>query len=295
MGGSSGGGGGSQSTQTIQKSDPWESQQPYLLRGFQEAQKLFLDQAPPEMYPGTMTLPYSPETETALQLTTTRALTGSPISNAYKNQLTDTLGGSYYPGFDMYYSDPTQSPGFNNAVDSAARKIIPQVDSAFNRAGRTGSGLADVAKTQAVSDSYADLWQRDRELQAGNYNQERENQLRGMLFAPQAIQQEYDDFGRLAAVGEMRDSLEQRSLDEQVGRHDYSSGIRQEQLMNFLNAIQGNYGSSSTGSASQTGGGSSGGKNPLSGAIGGAAAGTAVMPGWGTLIGGGLGLLSGFI
>ena len=42
MGGAKGGGGGGgQNTQTVQKADPWEGQQPFLKTGFQAADATF--------------------------------------------------------------------------------------------------------------------------------------------------------------------------------------------------------------------------------------------------------------
>ena len=54
-----GGGGGQQSTQTIQKADPWEGQQPFLKSGFEAAQnRLNVDQ--PQFYPSSTISPFNP-------------------------------------------------------------------------------------------------------------------------------------------------------------------------------------------------------------------------------------------
>lgn len=293
-GGGDDGGGGSQTTQTIQKSDPWEGQQPYLRRGFSEAEKLFLNQAPPQLFQGNMTLPYSPETETALDLTLMRALNGSPVTSAANQQLTNTLNGEYMNNPTIRGDYLYGGAGFNAAVDAATRKITPQVESAFASGGRLNSGLADVAKTQAISDAFASQYGQERQLQQNAFQNERENQMRSMFFAPQVAQQDYDDFSRIAQVGAARESLDQQKLQEQIARWDYGQNAYQDQLARYMGLIQGNYGGTTSGTstisnqlAEESGG------NPLLSGLGGAATGFSIGGPWGAAVGGGLGLLSG--
>ena len=78
MGGGKGSSGGS--TTTVQKADPWEGQQPYLVGGihingvpiagtFYEANKLYQNgQLAPEYYPGQTVADQSPWTQQALQM-----------------------------------------------------------------------------------------------------------------------------------------------------------------------------------------------------------------------------------
>ena len=70
-----GGGGGSQpagNTVTNSSSAPWESQQPYLEKGFEEAQNLY-ESATPEYYPDSTVAPMNQLTDQALQLQAARA------------------------------------------------------------------------------------------------------------------------------------------------------------------------------------------------------------------------------
>jgi hypothetical protein len=226
MGGLSGGGGGGGEQTTVQKSEPWSGQQPYLTRGFQDAQNLFLDSPPPAFYPGSTVQPYSPETNTALQLRTLRALNGSPVQDAANSQLTGTLNGDYLFG----------GQGFNQAVDAASRKILPQVvNSAFERAGRTGSGLASTARTQAFRDSFAD-----------QYGQERQNQMRGLLTSPSVQAQDYADIDQLQGVGSALEGYQGGVLGDSVNRFNYGQNITQDQLKQYMQLIQGNYGNTTT-------------------------------------------------
>ena len=105
-GGSSGGGGG-QNTQTIQKADPWEGQQPYLTSGFEAAQSR-LGSSQPQFFPGSTVAPFNPN-ETAFQqgvidystgarpaamsFGAENALTGEMLANPYSNPIFNATRG----------------------------------------------------------------------------------------------------------------------------------------------------------------------------------------------------------
>lgn len=219
-------GGGQSGSQTqTQKTEPWEGQQPYLKEGFKKAEDLYMKQDAPAYFPGNTVVPFSPETNAALNLTTQRALSGSPLQSAANTQLTGTLNGDYLYG----------GQGFNAAVDAATRKALPQINSKFEGGGRLNSGLAKTAQTQAIADAFA-----------SQYGDERTNQQRAMLFAPQMMQQDYADYQQLANVGAAREGLSQAQLAEDVNRYNYNQQAPGLQLQNYMSTIQGNYGNSQT-------------------------------------------------
>jgi hypothetical protein len=226
-----GGGGGEQQpamvggTQTtVQKADPWEGQQPYLKTGFAEAQKRMLDFTP-TYFPGNTVVPYSPETQAAMDLTAQRAISGSPITSASRDELTRTLSGDYLYG----------NPGYDRAVQAAMDKAMPGINSQFALAGRYGSGLNQEAMARAFGDAFAD-----------QYANERTNQMRAMMFAPQVAESEYSDFGKLASVGAQKEAMQQELLADQIARHDFAQSVKARQLQLYMDAIQGNYGNTTT-------------------------------------------------
>jgi hypothetical protein len=281
-GGESGGGGGYQqapSSTTIQKSDPWEAQQPYLKEGFQQTQDNILNK-PIEFFEGSAVVPFSDETSQALQMTKDRALAGSPINRAATDQLSATMRGDYLAG----------GPGFDAAVDAATRRILPGVDSQFAMGGRYGSGLAKEAQTRAISD-----------VMAERYDQERTNQMRAMMFAPQIAELEYGDIGKLAAVGGQKEALQAEKLSEELTRHDFEQTEPMQRIANFMNLIQGTYGgtNTTTGPGASTwvpDQGGSAGSGFLGGAMGGVKLASMLGMGGAGMAGGGLlgGLMGGF-
>lgn len=187
-------------------------------------------------------IPFSPETQQALQQQTQMAQS-SPTAGL----LDATMRGDYLYG----------GPGFNAAYQAAANKVIPQVNSAFSGAGRSGSGLAQTSMAQGLGDIFA-----------GQYGQERGRQMQALQLAPSV---RYSDVDRLAAVGEQREGLQREYAMEPWQR-----------LGQFGSLIQGNYGGTSTTSQPTY-------RNRAAGALGGATAGGSMFGPWGALGGGLLG------
>lgn len=275
FGGRNSDGGGGGGTTVVNKTDPWAGQQPYLQRGFSEIQSQFLDTPPPAFYPGNTVVPFSQDTTNAQNMILANANTIPETQTANTGLLNRTLNGDYLYGGE----------GFNKALEAANNKITPMVNSTFESKGRGGSGLADVAKTSALGDAFA-----------SQYGQERQNQMNAAQIAPLAAGT-YARIGntnidRLANVGNQVENLNQENIQQDLDRYNYNSNARRNAILQYMNAIQGNYGSTSTTNTPQSG--PSGFMRYLLGAAGGAAGGGAMggLPGAG--IGGVLGLLSAF-
>lgn len=232
-------------SQTVtQNTAPWGIQQGFLHGGFESAANLH-NRGADQFFPGQTYATFSPQTEQALNLTEQRALAGSPVQGAMNRQLMATLGGDYLKG----------GPGFNAAYQAAANRIIPDIESRFAKSGRYGSGLARQAEASALGDVFAK-----------QYGDERQNQLRAMLFAPQAAQADYNDLRALAAVGTQREGQAQSAIDEAIARHNFAQDEGWNRLAKYMNMIQGNYGQTS--SQTTTGFPGNRGAGILGGAIG---------------------------
>ncbi len=263
--------GGGRPTQNItQNSAPWAGQQGYLTGGFANASGLH--STPFTQFPGQTYASFSPQTEQALNMTEQRALAGSPVQRAGNAQLEQTLRGDYLHG----------GAGFNAALDAAKNKILPDIQSRYAQGGRYGSGLAREAEASALGDSFA-----------SQYGKERENQLRAMLFAPQAAQGDYNDLNALAGVGAQREGQEQSKIDEAMNRHDFPQKEAWDRLARYMAMVQGTYGQQ--GETQHQGFAGNRGAGVLGGALGGAQMGGQMGGGnpWGMAAGGILGGLTG--
>lgn len=252
----------------INSQGPWDQQQPFLTRGFNEAAGMVLGR-PRVPYWDQTYANFSPQTENALNLTEQRAMAGSPIQRSANQQLMGTLNGDYLHG----------GQGFNAAYQAAANEIIPGVESRFNAGGRFGSGLARQAETKALSDAFA-----------SQYGQERQNQMRAMLFAPDAAQADYNDLRALAGVGSAREGQQQSAIDDLISKHEFNQNEAYDRIAQYMGLINGAYGLQGTSNTYGPKGNK--GAGILGGALGGAALGSAGGP-WGAGIGAGLGALAG--
>lgn len=81
-------GGGSKTTTT--STDPWEGQSPYLEDIFTQAQNLY-GRGPQQYFPGQTVAPFSPQTQTGLDMEMSRAMGGDPSQYAMGNYLTGAM------------------------------------------------------------------------------------------------------------------------------------------------------------------------------------------------------------
>lgn len=244
--------------------------QPFLQDAAQEARGLYLSGGP-DFYPGQTNVGFSPETQEALGAQANRARSGSPVTQAAQQNTTDTLRGNYLYG----------NPGFNAAVQAATDYTLPQVNSRFATAGRTNSGLAQEAVARTISNAFA-----------GQYGQERENQMRANAFAPILAEQDYMDIGMLGNVGAQIEDKAQQGLNNDIARFDFYQNRPERNLGNYISLLNGAYpGMSSSQSSPYFRNQAAG---AAGGAIGGAQVGGQYGGGWGALLGAiGGGLLGG--
>lgn len=271
-------GGSRGTTTTVQQSDPWKKQQPYLEEIFAEAQRLYREPGP-SYYPGQTVAGFSPETELALNAQAARAMAGSPYQQAAGRQVLDTLGGQYLSAGNPYFS---------GMVGRLADEIRPRLDSQFASSGRYASGAHQEAAARALADASASLAYQ-------NYADERAAMQQAMGLAPQLTHLDYADLAQLAAVGQTREQMQQALINDQIARYDFAQQLPYNKLAQYMGLIQGNYGGTTTSTApyDRDIGGSL-----LSGAQAGLALGTQIFGpmGWpgGLLAAGVGGLLSAF-
>lgn len=281
MGGKSGGGG-----TTVQQSEPWSEQKPYLTYGFGEAQSQYKS-GQPAYYPHQTVAPFSSVTQEALNAQRARALGGSPLQNQANIEAGRTLSGGYLNSNP--YLDANFQAGARQ-ISNAFRDTTSGNQSAFSRAGRYGSGLQAYVDRRSEDTLAQNLGELASKTYGENYQQERANQLRALAFAPQLINQDYQDLRMLGNVGAAYDQQQQNLIDADIARWNYNQNLPANKLNQYLGQISGSYGgTSSTSTPSNRNALASG----LLGAGSGALTGFAVGGPVGAAIGGGLGLLGG--
>lgn len=239
-------------------------------------------------------------------------LNSTPFSADAQNPFADAA--NPFAGADNPFANTSGNPQLEAMVQRAIGQSNAGVNSGFAGTGRYGSGAHAAAMNDAAGNiatrMYGQAYDQDmnRNLEAWNanmnreygawdanrgreygawdagqnralsaWNTERDNQIKGMMFAPQLAQADYQDIASLSEVGTARENYAQELLNADIDKYNYEASRPSTALQNYANLIQGNYGMS----GSSTSSGSAGRGNPLGGVVSGGA------------LGAGLGLMSG--
>jgi hypothetical protein len=195
---SKGGGMKSTGTQTV-KQEPADFVKPFYTQAAQESQNLY-NTYRPEYFQGSTYVPFSPETELALQAQTDRAIGGSPLVDEAQSQQLRTIRGDYLTG----------SP----QLEQELNRISGKVNSQF----ATGGGYRSSANQEVLAREMSDAALR-------NYQSERGFQQQAIGAAPSMAAADYGDINQLANVGRTREDLFWRQLQDQM---DYFNFIQEQ-------------------------------------------------------------------
>lgn len=185
----------------------------------------------PEMFSGSTVIPYSPETELALQAQTARAISGDPLIELARTEAEKTASGGY---LDNPYLQPV--------LDDQYRKIAGGVNSQFAQSGAYGSSANQqaLAREQMRAANQANLQ---------NYQQERGNQLAVLGGLPDLANVDYREIGQLAEVGAARENIARQQLADQIARFDFIQNLEPQALDDLIarsTALAGNYNTKTT-------------------------------------------------
>lgn len=198
--------GGKSSGNQTTKTEPWKGQQPYLTYGFEQAQNLY-GSGGPEYYPNATYVPFSPQSQMAMQLGQNRALMGSefdqPAGNLALNSMQNispfTLAATKnlwdgYRGMDQLNattqgqylnSNPYLDSMFNAATRSVNtqynNQVMPGINATFGSGGRTGSNAHQTALDMANENYGNTIGDMAANIYGGNYANERTNQLNSAM------------------------------------------------------------------------------------------------------------------
>lgn len=262
-------GGGSQ-TQTT---EPPKYLRPYLRGAMTDAQNLY-NQGGPEYYPGETVVPFSSQSQQAMDLTQQRALAGSPLTRSAQGYATSQLqspissqfgSASYDAGPNMFGG--ASNPMLDRMFDQAAMRTRPALDSQFAGSGRNleaqmparADQLNDLATNiyggayenernrqlqyqQQLTGIGAQGYENERNRMADDLQAQRQNRLGLLGFAPTLANQDYFDYQQLGGVGQQVEDLTGRLMEDQAARWDFDQnreGANLDQYLARLNQYPG--------------------------------------------------------
>lgn len=295
MGGKGGGGGGT----TVQKSEPWDQQKPYLIDIFQQSQNMYNSGAlAPDYYAGNTVAPQSGWTQQALQMQADRALNGDASISTAKGAMDNITSGNALAsntGLNALNQMTTAvNPYMNSLYEDAAGQAGAQIDSGFSGAGRYGSGAHENAKADAMADLSAQMYSHayDQQMQAAQqagqlYNTGIGQQVVAGNTAQQLANQAYTDAAALSEAGGVKDDYQQQLINADIDRYNYESQQPLTALSNYNQLIQGSYGGTTTSTGKQGSG------SALGNVLGGASSGAGIGYMIGGPMGAGIGAIGG--
>lgn len=237
------GGGGSQpsgNTTTVQKSDPWSGQVPFLTGGdsngttvpgvLPEAAKLY-QSGGPQYYPGQT---YATPTDAQTQgLNATQGVAGSNLNGidpTAQNYITGQLNGSKLMAGNPYFS---------NMADSVKASVEPGLMAQFSHGNAFASPGTAYGVSKGVSDAVGNL-------AYTNYQNEENNQAKSALLAPTIGAMPYTDTSQLYNSGSTQQTLNQNQINDTLARYNYGQQLPYQTLNQYANSVNGNYGGTST-------------------------------------------------
>lgn len=197
--------------------------------------------------------------------------------------------------------DPSGNPGMRGTIDAAVRPITEQLTQSYLPAvrseaiggsnfGSSRQGIAEGLGMQGASRATGDT---AAKITNANYQTNVEAQLRAMGFLPTVSAMATQPAQTVGAVGDVRQALEQAQLGEKAAQFSWDQMAPYLQSKEILSFLQGIPGGSTTSTGQSEA--STPRRNPIMGALGGAATGASLGSAfgpWGTAIGalGGAGL-----
>ena len=257
-----GGGGGGNNT-TVQKADPWEGQQPYLLDVFQQSQNLYNSGAmAPEYFSGNTIAQQSDWTTQANQMQADRALNGDASISTAKGAMDNITSGNALAsntGLNaLNQMSEAVNPYSQALLNDAIGGATSQIDSGFSGAGRYGSGAHENARADSIANLTNQFYSNayDQQMQAAQaagqlYNQGIDQQITGAGTAQELANQAYTDAEALSQAGANLDAYKQALIDAEIDRYNYNSQRPLTALSNYNQLIQGTYGGTNTSTGKQ--------------------------------------------
>jgi len=197
-----------------------------------EAQKLYESNSP-QYFQGNTVAGFNPYQIQSQEMTAARAQQGmDPLNAQAGGYLGDVVGGKYLGGQSL-----------SGISDSLWSQVQPRVNSAAGLVGRGGSGAHEGVLGREFTNALAPY-------AFNQYNQERGMQQQAAMGMPGftgATQgQDYLNAGMLGQVGQQQQQQSQLGINADINKWNYEQNLPQNKLNQYLAAIYGAPGSTSS-------------------------------------------------
>lgn len=289
--GFNGGGGSTETTSTTQNYSPEEAAR--RTQVMDEALRVYdvtSKQLAEKPYPGAAPVPFSDESLAAQNLQVQNAMNAQPMLDQVQNAQTYGLTTAMDVENNPYLASAVQgaiNPITQSFTDTGG--VMSGIRDAGTNSGQFGSSRQGVAEGIAAGRYAQAIGDVSSQMYSDAYNKGQDTFARTLALAPQTLEMASTPVNWLSTVGAQKEDLAQQQEQYLADASMWDINSQWAPLNNLANLIYG--GGSST--ATMTSNTPAPPSNRAGGALGGAAVGTAILPGWGTAIGAALGALVG--
>ena len=236
-----GGGGGT----TINKTEPWQGQKPYLRDVFEQAKQTYYNYTP-KAYPGNTTVDYTPQEKTALENLWNYAGTQAPaFADAVTQANTFALGDILNPASNVALQQAAAG-AISPVVEQLQQNILPGVQTEALQMGQYGGSRQQAATSQAIDKAVEDMLATTAKMYGDNDANSLDAFSKAMLTAPATQQLQTVPMQLQSAVGEAYRNYEQALLNDAIARWNYKQNLPYEKIAQYQTAVSGGFGGTST-------------------------------------------------
>lgn len=236
-------------TTTTSQIDP--ALAPFLTKGLERAESLFLTGKQPSFFPGQTYVNPSAATKQSLAQQEAIARQQSQVlqqaQNAYMQSaesLGQTAGGAFLNSNP--YQQQMMEAATRPLTQQFSQQVLPGISSLYSKSGRLGSGSMENALGTATEGYGRSLGDITANIAGTQYQAERQLQQQAQMglaniaqAAPSIYAQQYLPSQQLAQVGAQQEAIASQPLQEQMTRYAYEQRLPYEQLSGYLSSVYG--------------------------------------------------------
>lgn len=234
--------GGGTST-TVQQSEPWKGQIPYLTQGFQNAQQWY-DSPNPQYYNFDTTIPYSTQTQQALDQQQQIATSADPLISGAQATNAQLMSGGQNP-----YLDATFNQAAGNLATNFRENVNPRIDSYYGQLGGSPMNPSMLQSLQSAQKSqYNDpMVNLATDIYGGAYNEDQNRRLQALQQVPTTYNLQYSPTQQLGQVGAANEAKSLEELQAKMSEYQFNQNQPLDKLQQYMQLVGGaNYGGTTT-------------------------------------------------
>jgi len=236
--------GGSKTTISEQRAEPWEIQVPYLTGGFQQAQNLY-NRGTPKFYSGPTVAGFDPSQEMSQTATLGYGMGPRPAAQQAAAEQAFVRGAGGQVNTDVF--NPMMDVLGRQMKSQLEKKVLPGIRSKLVDYQPGGSSVGDNIQAQAISSANQQMLDKAAQMYGGAYSEAQGRipqtlgQYGSIMSAPLGMYQAMSD------VGAQRRAMTQAGIDADMARYQYEAQAPQTALQQYMGAVSGNWGGTTTG------------------------------------------------